>query len=157
MRLRDRNGSRRGFTLIELAAVLGIIILLAAMIAPTVGPMRRQGRVRVGAAAVAESLRLARSLAIAQSSVYSVDLPAARQIRIYAGGGACVASDQIFQTSALPENVIRESVVPAFVNFQPDGSSSGFTVVIRADDRASERRTIGVSASGRVSVSGGGQ
>ena len=37
-------GSRRGFTLTELVVALGILVLLMAMILPSLGPMRRQAR-----------------------------------------------------------------------------------------------------------------
>ncbi len=142
--------------MVELVVALGVLMILAAMVVPTIEPMRRQGRLRVGAATVAESLRLARSLAIAQSAAYGVDSPDAGRIRIYSGGGACASPDMVYETRQLPERVLRESLSAPYVSFQPDGSCSGLVVVIRDRDQASDKRTIEAKvASGRVSVSGG--
>jgi Tfp pilus assembly protein FimT len=156
--------SSRGYSLMELVVVLGIIIVLAAMIVPTVGPMRRQGRMRVGAATVAESLRLARSLAVSQSVYYCVDFdPVAtpQQIIVFQGVTGSKASPE--RVDRLPEGVRFQGATPAdgLVLFNPDGSCSGnFTVKIRNADSAPgipmDERTIAVTAaSGRVSVSGG--
>ena len=152
------RGSRRGFSLTELAVVLGVLILAAAIIFPSIGALKRQGRLRVGAATVAESLRTARSLAIAQSAAYSVDSPTTSQIRIYPGSAA-YASGPVYRVETLPRGVLRESMAPAFVSFQPDGSlaqTGDLAVVIRDEQPKPDKRTITVkAASGRIAVSGG--
>jgi prepilin-type N-terminal cleavage/methylation domain-containing protein len=153
----------RGFSLIEMVVVLGILILLAAMIVPTIGPMRRQGRMRVGAATVAEALRLARSLAITYSTVYKIDFETATdpdEVRIYSGTGD---KDHYDRLEKLPADVQFQGLPPAngAVCFYPDGSCSGnFTVRVQdakavagtqKDDRSIEIK----AASGRIAVSGG--
>ncbi len=136
--------------------VLAILILLAAMILPTIGPMRRQGRMRVAASTVAESLRLARSLAIAQSAPYSVDWLDDHRLRIYGGFGAFAAASPVVDTTSLPDGVVRQSASATSVSFQPDGSCSGIVVVIHDSNQTSDTRTIDAKvASGRISVSGG--
>jgi type II secretory pathway pseudopilin PulG len=153
----------RGFSLIEMVVVLGILIMLAAMIVPTIGPMRRQGRMRVGAATVAEALRLARSLAITQSAVYGVDFDLTanpQEIRIFSGPTG--SKTNFDRAEKLPEGVVFSGFSPAPpVSFQPDGSCSGnFTVRVQdakavagtqKDDRSIEIK----AASGRIAVSGG--
>jgi type II secretion system protein H len=146
----------RGFSLIELMVVLAIIMVLTAIIVPTIGPMRRQGRMRIGAATVAESLRLARSMAIAQSAAYSVDSPDPYRFRVYPGSEAYVSPNPVLETRSLPEGVVLEMIAPPSVSFQPDGSCSGIVVVIRSLQPPIERRTIEAkAANGRVAVTGG--
>lgn len=146
----------RGFSLIELVVVLAIIMILAAIIVPTIGPTRRQGKMRVGAATVAEALRLARSTAIAQSTPYSVDSPDPYRFRVYPGSGAYVSPSPVLETRSLPEGVTLESISPSSVSFQPDGSCSGIVVVIRSLQPPIERRTIEAkAANGRVAVTEG--
>ena len=159
------RNSRCGFSLIEMAVVLAVLILLAAMIVPTIGPLRRQGRMRVGAATVAEALRLARSLAIAHSSVYKLDFETFAdphrpdEVRIYSGTGDRNRYDRL---EKLPEAVRFKVALPpdGTVCFYPDGSCPGnFTIRIQDAGTAGaqkDQRTIEVkAASGRVSVSGG--
>jgi len=142
---------------------LGVLILLAAMIIPTIGPMRRQGRMRVGAATVAESLRLARSLAIAHSSVYKIDFETAAdpdEVRIYSGTGD---KDHYDRLEKLPADVRFQGALPIAGAgcCYADGSCSGnFTVWVQDAKAVAgahvDNRSIEIkAASGRIAVSGG--
>ena len=151
--------SRRGFSLVEVVVVLGILLVLAAIILPTLGPMRRQGRMRVGAAAVAETLRLARSLAITHSAVYCVDF----EFSIVPAEMHIISGDppSVDHVEKLPEGVefFDTGTLPAVgaLNFRPDGSCAGtFTINIRNHDSAADTRRIEVkAASGQIVVTGG--
>ncbi len=144
----------RGFSLTEMVVVLAILMLLMAIIIPTIGPMRRQGRMKAGVASVAGALRLARSMAIAQSAIYSVDFETSTdpdEVRIYSGTGSKSKPDRI---ELLPERVSLHPPLPAdgALQFQPDGSCSGsFTVTIRGE-KDDEYRIKVSPANGRVSV-----
>ncbi len=139
----------RGFSLTEMVVVLAILMLLMAIIIPTIGPMRRQGRMKAGCASVAGALRLARSMAIAQSAIYKVDFETSTdpdEVRIHTGD-----KDKPDRVEKLPEGV--DFVTPtATGTFQPDGSCSGsFTVTIRGE-KDDEYKIMVSPANGRVSV-----
>lgn len=147
--------SSRGFSLTEMVVVLAILMLLMAIIIPIIGPMRRQGRMKAGCAAVAGALRTARSMAIAQSAIYKVDFETSTdpdEVRIYSGTGSKSKPDRI---ELLPERVdFYPPSLPAdgALRFQPDGSCSGsFTVTIRGE-KDDEYRIKVSPANGRVSV-----
>ena len=154
-------GSRRGFTLTELVVALGILVLLMAMIMPSLGPMRRQARRRAAAASVAGTLRLARSMAIAQSAVYHVefDAPAAPQphrMLIHSGlgydGNPVWPADGADNTSWLPEGIGFTSYPKPSnaLRFLPDGSARG-DVTVKFVDADGKETTVRVSpASGVV-------
>lgn len=145
----------RGFSLTEMVVVLAILMLLMAIIIPTIGPMRRQGRMKAASASVAGTLRLARSMAIAQSAVYNVEFETSTspdEVRIYSGTGSKSRPDRV---ELLPEGVVLKSVSPSLpppIRFQPDGScSNSFTVTIRGE-KDDEYRIKVSPASGQVSV-----
>lgn len=144
--------SSRGFSLTEMVVVLAILMLLMAIIIPIIGPMRRQGRMKAGCAAVAGALRTARSMAITQSAIYSVEFETSTdpdEVRIYSGlTGSKSNPDRV---ELLPAGVTLKSVPPP-IKFQPDGSCSGsFTVTIRGE-KDDEYRIKVSPANGRVSV-----
>lgn len=151
--------SRRGFSLTELMVVLAVILLLAALIFPAIGPARRQARMRQSAATVAEAMRLARSLAIAHSAAYSLSFETTavpQEVRIYSGGGSPDEPDRI---ERLPEGIEfhPEPPVDGAVVFRPDGSCDGnYTVGLRNKLTTTDTRQVAVqAASGRVTVAGG--
>ena len=65
--------SRRGFTLTELLVVVAIIILLVAVSVPAFIGATRSGRLSAGVRAVQAALTSARSRAIAENVIYSVE------------------------------------------------------------------------------------
>ena len=148
------TGGSRGFSLTEMAVVLAILILLMAIIIPTIGPMRRQGRMKAASASVAGALRSARSLAIAQSAIYNVDFETATspdEVRIYSGTGSKSKPDRV---ELLPEGVSFRPPLPAdgALWFRPDGSCSGsFTATVRGE-KDDEYRIKVSPAGGQVSV-----
>lgn len=70
--MNPRISSCRGFTLIELLVVIGIVALLAGMIAYLPSSEKRHGNVRSAAEELAATLRAARSLAMQQQAVCGV-------------------------------------------------------------------------------------
>ncbi len=66
--------NRRGFTLVELIAVISIIALVLALSLPAMNLFRSQALLKRSAAALQSMLQEARSLAIAQQKTFSVRL-----------------------------------------------------------------------------------
>lgn len=173
--------TRRGFTLVELMVVLGVIILLLAMILPTIGPMQRRGRMNDAATRAGSAFREARTKAIATSTDCTVDFPDAARIRWqwvtkYLGGagtppaGARWAPDipvgdpyagyrhesvWILPESAmvtLPDGVHIDGALPAPVVFYPDGSCGGVTIILKGPQNAGVKKITVGGSSGRVAV-----
>ena len=143
----------RGFSLTEMVVVVAILMLLAAAIIPAIGPMRRRGRLRVASATVAGALRTARSLAIAQSTVYSVEFETAAdpdEVRIWSGSGSKIKPDRVMELPKLTR-VTGCSPAPP-IEFDPDGSCrKAFTVSVRGETDSVHRIKVS-PASGYIKV-----
>ncbi len=148
------KSSSPGFSLTEMVVVLAILLVLMAALLPIIGPLRRRGRLNVASGAVAGSLRTARSMAIARSTVYSVEFETAGDVdeaRIYSGStGSKLNADLVEQ---LPRDHSIYSCTPATpIRFEPDGSCQGtYSIKVRGPD--GREHTVAVNAaSGGVKV-----
>jgi prepilin-type N-terminal cleavage/methylation domain-containing protein len=143
---------RQGFSLTEVVVVLAILVVLLAAVLPVIGPMRRQNRLRLGANAVAGSLRAARSLAIARSApcyVYAEAAGEPDRMRLYFASSTDSELEEV-----LPGGVRLVAPLPAdgALWFDPDGSCSlSFTFLVR-NDRGDEYQVAVGAASGRVKI-----
>ena len=130
---------RRGFTLIETLVVLVILGLALSIVAGFI--VRGHGALDLATNAdgLANTLRLARSRAIArQQPIVFVAMP----------GGHGYILDGIAR--ALPATLELSMVGTSAIRFAPDGSSSGGTVVLAAGNLT---RTLRIDwLTGRVSV-----
>jgi prepilin-type N-terminal cleavage/methylation domain-containing protein len=142
----------KGFSLTEMVVVVAILILLAAAILPVIGPMRRQSRLKAGAAEVAGALRAARSMAIARSAacyVYTNTSTDPDEVRLY----FAISKDPEL-VGRLPGSVslVAPSGEASAGSFQPDGSpSSGFSISVT--DGGDDRYRVSVSpGSGQVGI-----
>jgi len=75
MTTRRRGSSERGFSMIELSVVIGIILILSAMAIYQIGPALQGERSDVAMRQVVEQLRMARELAIANRRWVQVTFP----------------------------------------------------------------------------------
>lgn len=156
------NRRPRGFTITELLVVLGVLLLAAAALLPSIGPLRRKGRMRLGAARLAGTLRLARSLAIANSACYQLRGDASGEtvkLHVYSGRADPPQPGDLYATVELPAAVGVDASgppLPAFFYFWPDGSASGSleVVLVHRDDAREKRRVEVRRASGAVRVVG---
>jgi len=132
---RHPDPKQRGFTLLELLVVLGILALGLALVVPAISGARAGLTVRAAAYALAGSLRDARAAAQA-GNVERVLILDTAQRHYWAEG--VVARRQ------LPQAIRVELVVPQSerigaaggrVRFLPDGVSSGARIVL-SDGRA---------------------
>lgn len=115
-----------GFSLMELAVVLAILALAAAVVAPSVARTADGVRARAEVGAVAGFLRSARELAVSRREPVEVRIEHGRQALVMAGAGpdATVRATQ-------PLALLRVSGAPR-VTFFPHGMSSGAHLALTA-------------------------
>lgn len=133
------NKNRRGFTLIETLVVLVILGLALSIVAGFIPKGHGTLDLATNADGLANTLRLARSRAIArQQPIVFAAVP----------GGHGYVLDGVARP--LPSTLILSMVGTPAIRFAPDGSSSGGTVVLAAGNMT---RTLRVDwLTGRVSV-----
>ncbi len=78
----NRSSKRRGFTLIELMVVIGIIGIIAVIVIPNFASMQRKARTRSAAQKLAQHFKTIRERAIASSGNYSFSFPDDRHYRL---------------------------------------------------------------------------
>jgi prepilin-type N-terminal cleavage/methylation domain-containing protein len=145
----------RGFTLVELLIVMGIIGLVVGMSLPAMVGFGRQARLKTTTRQLMGLVSLARSLAISSREDHAVvlDAPAGRvQVMNLASGEA---REEMVR---LPSSVTVEFQVggepapePQFV-FRPNGALAGRTVALVLTSEGRERTITVTGATGAVSV-----
>jgi type II secretion system protein H len=169
-----RLASRRGYTLIELIVVIAILILIAAVVLPSVGAFRGDSRPRAAADAIRGELAAARARAKEEGRPYRVaisedgtrlrrapdDADFEQAAAVDASGGAHAAVDYALEhvtASVVPE---ADAAPPASANgwttlacVQPDGTCREDSVLVslKDDDGPTlQLRIRGVTARARV-------
>jgi general secretion pathway protein H len=151
-RLRDRNAVSRGFTMLEMIAVLLVIALVAALSPPLFSSGVSASQHRAAARDVAQMLRLARTEAVAKRTDIGVDfnleqrtmqMPAASNKRI----AKIPEGIEIKLTTTAAET---KSDTLASVRFYPDGGATGGRVSLKVRER--EFRVDIDWLTGRVSI-----
>jgi type II secretion system protein H len=113
-----------GFTLLELIVTLAIVVLMVAIVSPSIGRGTESIRMRAEVAAFAALLRHARERAIVSQTPQAVVVdPVAHRVSVRAGG----PDGEVRETHELSDRVaIEASPPPALtVQFEPQGSSNG--------------------------------
>ena len=149
MTSRNKDG---GFTLVEVLVVLAVVGLALGVVALR-GPQRSPALdLRAAAGTVAETLRLARSRAVAGNRTVGVafDL-AGPSLRLDGAPSRGLPTGISMAVTATLGNTAGGRL--AAIQFAPDGSSSGGRVVLQGGGR---RTQVGVEwLTGRVSVADG--
>ncbi len=140
----------RGFSLIEVLVVTVIIAILLSFAVAVLAPMRRGGRLSLACFKVSGTMRLARSMAIANNQLYSVGFQGT-ELRIWPTSGSINNPESV---EILPDNIsLHAPFPPAAVVFAQDGSCSpAWTVVLREDTEGALRSVTLESAIGLPGV-----
>jgi general secretion pathway protein H len=146
MRIGTGPGSR-GFTIIEVAVVLVILSLAAAVVLPGIGRAADTLRARSETAGVSAFLRHAREQAITRGETHEVRLDRDAQILVLTTGDGKVvkASRQVRR----PARVEIDPPATRAVTFLPEGRSSGGAFLIETPGRQLYRVAVD-PLSGRV-------
>jgi prepilin-type N-terminal cleavage/methylation domain-containing protein len=132
-----RARRRRGFTLLELIMVLGLVGVLLAMAAPSLRGFMASRKTADAAAQVLALTQLAGSRAVAQGSVYrlNIDAPTGTYWLSSQQGGAFVDLNCEFgRRFQLPEGTRVRVVSPwgdvplSYIEFQPNGRTAEATI-----------------------------
>jgi type II secretion system protein H len=141
-----------GYTLLELATVVAIAAIAAALAYPSMAGMRRGQELEAAAVGVAQSLRLARWRAIAAGQRVRVEPRRAPDgswrigtAREEAGGGWVAEGEE----RRIPPGAILAVAGPAEKVFNPDGTCSFGSIALRGGSGPSYRCTL-APATGRV-------
>lgn len=143
----------RGFTLIEVVAVMLVLALAAAVVVPAVGRGAESLRARAAVSGFAAFLRHAREQAVTRRETYEVRVdPEARTLVLTVAG-----SDKVRGSRRLAQGIQVTAAPPSplTVTFQPQGLSSGATFRIEAPGRRVFTVTVD-PITGRVAHSRGG-
>lgn len=149
MTSRNKDG---GFTLVEMLVVLAVVGLALGVVALR-GPQRSPALdLRAAAGTVAETLRLARSRAVAGNRTVGVAFDVAGpSLRLDGAAPRGLPPGIAMAVTATLGNTAGGRL--AAIQFAPDGSSSGGRVVLQGGGR---RTQVGVEwLTGRVSVADG--
>ena len=147
---RPRLEAQAGFTLIEMVVVLAILGSAAAIIVARGPPASAGLQMRQAAGTLVQTLRLARSRAIAADATVSVVLDVRSQALLVNGVPQGVLTGPVGMQAVSPEGV---GVEQAVFLFAPDGSASGGHVLL-----GTAAGHIGISVdwiSGRVVLDAG--
>ena len=128
-----RRARSAGFTLVELLVVMGIVGLILAVVL-SAKPKTAAARVAVAARAVAATLQLARTQAMATNTetVVRIDTQS-RQFGLPGSMHALPRGMTVAMTVAETERIEGSGGM----RFYPDGQSSGGEIVLMLDGRAS--------------------
>ncbi|MDH4302821.1 MAG: GspH/FimT family pseudopilin [Nitrospira sp.] len=121
----DKQGThhQRGFTLVEMMIVVGIISLVSMLGVPNYISWNARHQLRQASAEIQNQLSFARVSAMSRNSVVSVSVSASSGKVVLSATDASGAS--VVQPVALPGGVIGVNPEPAGVTFLPLGIRSG--------------------------------
>jgi len=130
--MRRHNHHRAGYTLLEMLCVITIILVLGALILPTLRGMFQDSRVKAAADMCLSRVSMARGYAIDQGRAFVFDVsPDGRQIRVI--GDDSDPALQAEQTDAKPPAPLQDTL-PDEVTLKPLQSQGNNTSNAKAAD-----------------------
>jgi prepilin-type N-terminal cleavage/methylation domain-containing protein len=139
LRIFEKNRSKRGVTLIELAVVLAIIAIMAVFMAPAIGEWLDNYRIKQTARDIASALQLAKMQTISTRAVHLVSFPTANSYQITPEGNVTQFAKGVSLKTG------------STISFNLDGTSNGGTIIIKNADDDKEYQ-VTVSAAGRIQI-----
>ena len=135
-----RRRRQRGFTLVELIVVLGIVAMITLLALPRLGALAPGAELRAAAEELGADIRRVRNTALTESreTVLLIDLETGRWHEEGGKGGGRV-------TGALPEGMELAMTIArqertgedrGGIRFYPDGTSTGAKLTLSRDERA---------------------
>jgi len=126
--------NQRGFTLVELMVLVGIIGLVAAIAVPSFSGYMRANRIDATADMIASDMALARAMAVAQGRVMRFE-GAATGYLITDPLGGNVLRDRTYEGSV-------QMLAPPDINFFPWGAAETMVVVLDDGERQMQVRVL---------------
>lgn len=150
----ERPRTRRGFSLIELVVVIGIVSAMAAVAMP-----RRETGIfalRTAHSTLIADMRAARGRAIARSVHYRVEITDAQSyqvLELMEGGGGWVQNGDPEVSRTLPPNVSLSGGIGGGFEFNSRGlliDPTAATTLTLVDSHTGKARTVDIWPSGQV-------
>ncbi len=161
-----KAAARRGFTLIEVCVVVGIIAVVASIAYPRFDELRRRSNANAATRKLVGSLREARALAIARPDyngtravVIGIRIDSAtRYSQIYDtdtnetnNNDVVVRTVDLVANERAPGLTITAPTAGTVIRFRRDGSTTARSITL-ADSQSALRRTIRLTAGGQASM-----
>ncbi len=149
---------RKGFTLLELIVVVGLIVLVGTFITPTYQLLLSQLQLNTAVEQVAEQVRLAQQKTVTEQTIYGITFTVgATSVPLYSyNSGTGTKTTQ--STLQLPTNISISTVsfsTNTDIRFATSGAPNYSGTLTLLDSIRSKSRTIEIRPSGTVITSGG--
>lgn len=149
---------RRGFTLLELIVVVGLLVLIGSFLIPTYQILLSQLELSTAVDQVAEQVRLAQQKTVTEQVIYGVTFTSGAStvpLFLYNSGNGTKTTQS---TITLPSNIIINVVSfssHADIRFATSGAPNYSGYLTLKDTVRSKSREIDIRPSGTVITSGG--
>ena len=142
-----KKRSERGFTVMELMVVVGLMAIISAIAMPSFISWLPSYRLSAGARQVAGDLQLARMKAISQNTTYRLNFISGTQYRLEKDAGFTLESGPF----TLPVG-ITASPTGATSEFQSRGTASATDDITLTNDGGTTVRHVCIKTVGRVHI-----
>ncbi len=125
--------TKNGFTLVELALVMVIIVLLLGLSLPSMGKFYAQTKLAAASRQMSWTLRYAHQAAVAKAMPYTFNFDSAEGTYWVSSRESINEISVIGKKRSLPEGISVESITYPTLTFKPDGSAGKLFVYLKND------------------------